>query len=283
MANVGAGGHILVLESCGGMITGAVAERLGGHGAVCAAYIGSRSPSIDVVRSFNFTPEVRATVKQAPLVALLQTRQQQLVQEETAAEKAKAASIPKVGDQATCDTDAAEAKDPVLIEEAEPMDTAGEAGPTSAPSAAAAQEEAVQGTTENNNKEEKKPSTPSSTRSSYGGPPFSGCIIAGGPLHPTTALQALFPLMAPSSSFAVASLHLQPLAEAMFALRTSGAAVNMAVQETWYREQQVLPGRTHPTMAMNHGGGYFLSGTVTLIGTKLPLVLPSADGGELRW
>ena len=68
----------------------------------------------------------------------------------------------------------------------------------------------------------------------------------------------------------VASIF-HPLAEAMNALKAGGLAVCMTVQEPWYREQQVLPGRTHPTMVMNHGGGYLLSGTVTLAGTRLAL------------
>lgn len=36
MANVGAHGRALVLEACGGLVTGAVAERMGGFGQVAA-------------------------------------------------------------------------------------------------------------------------------------------------------------------------------------------------------------------------------------------------------
>jgi tRNA (adenine-N(1)-)-methyltransferase non-catalytic subunit len=58
----------------------------------------------------------------------------------------------------------------------------------------------------------------------------------------------------------------------MNTLRSTGSAVNLMVQETWYRKQQVLPKRTHPLMNMNHGGGYMLSGTVTATGAALPMM-----------
>lgn len=33
------------------------------------------------------------------------------------------------------------------------------------------------------------------------------------------------------------------------------------LQESWWRELQVLPSRTHPTMSTSGTGGYLLSGT----------------------
>ena len=46
MANVGAHGRALVLEACGGLVTGAVAERMGGFGQVPALPL-SMKPSVD--------------------------------------------------------------------------------------------------------------------------------------------------------------------------------------------------------------------------------------------
>ena len=277
MANVGPSTRILVLENCGGMVTGAVAERLGGHGVVCTTYLGSRPSSIDVVRSFNFTKEVSETIKQAPLIELLQMRQRQLRE----AEKTKTTMGADLATAAENDATVEVAPKETEAEQAQLMDTADEGGvgnisavPTIAEATVSLK--AVQGNTETE-KEEIPRTTTFSPINSYGGPPFSGCIIAGSAIHPSTALHAVFPLLAPSASFAVASLHLQPLADAMYALKTSGAAVGMTVQEPWYREQQVLPGRTHPTMSMNHGGGYLLCGTVTQVGRNLPLMLPTPN------
>lgn len=42
------------------------------------------------------------------------------------------------------------------------------------------------------------------------------------------------------------------------------SAVAMELQESWLREYQVLPGRTHPTMQTSGSGGYILSGIKVL-------------------
>ena len=39
-----------------------------------------------------------------------------------------------------------------------------------------------------------------------------------------------------------------------------GSAVNIDVTETWMREYQVLPGRSHPLMRMDNASGYILTG-----------------------
>jgi len=38
-------------------------------------------------------------------------------------------------------------------------------------------------------------------------------------------------------------------------------AINLRLTDTWFREYQVLEGRTHPNMAMSQNGGYLLMGT----------------------
>lgn len=46
----------------------------------------------------------------------------------------------------------------------------------------------------------------------------------------------------------------------MHHLRTEAAAVQLQLSETWMREYQVLPQRTHPLMTMSGTGGYLLTG-----------------------
>ena len=43
-------------------------------------------------------------------------------------------------------------------------------------------------------------------------------------------------------------------------LQVSKEAVALQLQESWWREYQVLPGRTHPEMMASGTGGYVLSG-----------------------
>jgi tRNA (adenine-N(1)-)-methyltransferase non-catalytic subunit len=242
MANVGPGSKILVLENCGGMITGAVAERMGGYGTVCATYLEPHGKGIEIVKSFNFTNEILETVCRAPLVGLLKKKRQQLEKEKVRKE--------------------AEAV------ETEPMPEDASLPPSAAAAAGA--------DTSTNGEGDGGEISNSNKKTDISNPPFSGCILCNPLLHPKTALNALFPLLSPSASFAVWSQTLQPLADTMNDLRRTGSAVSLMVQETWYRKQQVLPQRTHPTMSMNHGGGYLLSGIVTVVGTKVPLAsLPS--------
>ena len=38
-------------------------------------------------------------------------------------------------------------------------------------------------------------------------------------------------------------------------------AINLRLTDSWFREYQVLEGRTHPNMTMSQNGGYLLTGT----------------------
>ncbi|KAK9916890.1 hypothetical protein WJX75_008379 [Coccomyxa subellipsoidea] len=139
LANIGAHAGVLVVETCSGLVTGAVAERLGGSGLVVSGFTGLKPPSLDIVRQFNF---------------------------------------------------------------------------------------------------------PASSK-------------AGMPL---ALLRKVLPLLAPSGAFAIFANCLQPLAECMLALQVSKEAVALQLQESWWREHQVLPGRTHPEMMVSATGGYILTG-----------------------
>ena len=256
MANVGPGAKNLVLENSGGMVTGAVAERMGGYGSVCATYLEPHPRGIEISASFNFSPEILASISRASLVALLKTRREQL---QTEQEERANKDDNKVEGTEDVDTDN---KD-VLESE-----TGAEAMPVDPPAAAVAE---ASNPVDTANAPADTVAVANSSKAKVANPPFSGCIISNPTLHPKTALRAVFPLLAPSATFAVWSQQLQPLAEAMNDLRASGTAVSLAVQETWYRKQQVLPKRTHPGMNMNHGGGYLLSGIVTVAGTQVPM------------
>lgn len=90
---------------------------------------------------------------------------------------------------------------------------------------------------------------------------FDCCIIAAPSNHPTSVVKKLLPLLAPSASFVIFSNWQQPLAECHLALQQSKQALNLTLAESWWREYQVLPARTHPTMSAYGTGGYILSGT----------------------
>ncbi len=55
-------------------------------------------------------------------------------------------------------------------------------------------------------------------------------------------------------------------------------AINLRLADSWFREYQVLEGRTHPNMTMLQNGGYLLMGTKLCPRTGKN----ELDKGELR-
>jgi hypothetical protein len=53
---------------------------------------------------------------------------------------------------------------------------------------------------------------------------------------------------------------MEPLAHCFLELQRNNLAINLRLTDTWMREYQVLPGRTHPHMTMSQNGGFLLTG-----------------------
>ncbi|GJN38349.1 hypothetical protein PR202_gb27382 [Eleusine coracana subsp. coracana] len=70
MANVGPYSDVLVVDMVGGLVAGAVAERLGGTGYVCSTYLGKAPSSIDIIRLYNLSGDMTSRIVQAPLSEL---------------------------------------------------------------------------------------------------------------------------------------------------------------------------------------------------------------------
>ncbi|XP_043201481.1 tRNA (adenine(58)-N(1))-methyltransferase non-catalytic subunit TRM6-like [Amphibalanus amphitrite] len=77
--------------------------------------------------------------------------------------------------------------------------------------------------------------------------------------HPVNLLRYLLRFLAVSRPFAVFCPYKEPLLECYFAMKAEGC-IMLKVTETWLRNYQVLPERTHPEINMSGGGGYILSG-----------------------
>jgi len=85
-------------------------------------------------------------------------------------------------------------------------------------------------------------------------------VSCGYRTHPLQPLQALWPYLLPGCPFVVACPYLQPLEEMYMKVKSMGGN-NLRVCETFLREFQCLPERTHPHVMMSASGGYFLRGT----------------------
>lgn len=88
----------------------------------------------------------------------------------------------------------------------------------------------------------------------------SDSLILATKYDPTTTLLGMFPFLAPSCPFIVLSEHMEPLVECFKTLKDQELAINLRLSDTWMREFQVLPSRTHPQMTMSQSGGFLLTG-----------------------
>jgi tRNA (adenine-N(1)-)-methyltransferase non-catalytic subunit len=81
--------------------------------------------------------------------------------------------------------------------------------------------------------------------------------------HALHILSAVLPLLSAGAKIAIFCPFVEPLTEAALYIRTNDLAVDVSLTQLWVRQFQVLPGRTRPSMNMNDGSGYLLSGTIT--------------------
>ncbi|ESO87742.1 hypothetical protein LOTGIDRAFT_234974 [Lottia gigantea] len=86
-------------------------------------------------------------------------------------------------------------------------------------------------------------------------------LIISSKFHPTPLLMRMLEFINPSRPVVVYSQHIEPLLDCYMKLKGSGKGVNLHITETWYREYQVLPQRTHPVVRMSGTGGYLLTFT----------------------
>ena len=78
--------------------------------------------------------------------------------------------------------------------------------------------------------------------------------------HPKVLLTHMLKYLSPGCPFAVYFAYQEPLMECYVTLRELNLATNVEITETWCRNIQVLPNRTHPEIVMSSTGGYILKG-----------------------
>lgn len=240
MANVSSNSDILVVDMVGGLITGAVAERLGGTGFVCNSYFGQAPYSMDIVRIFNLSDEICKRIVRSPISDLLSHREspEQIVQQDGVS-NVESQQNDQICASASMEEISLSSENGISdlgtenIEPAKEVRKAPKAGEK-------AQKETIDLWKENG---------------------FSSLIIAAPELDTWTLVRDLLPLLANSAPFAIYHQYLQPLATCMHNLQLEKMAIGLQISEPWLREYQVLPSRTHPCMQMSAFGGYILTGT----------------------
>ncbi|KAK4275118.1 hypothetical protein QN277_018253 [Acacia crassicarpa] len=244
MANVSCHSDILVVDMVGGLLTGSVAERLGGTGFVCNSYLGTAPYSMDIVRIFNFSDEICKRIVRSPISDLLIQKEspEQIIHHDdvcnmeslTNNQVSTSVRVDEISDPSGSEISEQGA------ENVENINIPAIRVSKSTKAGERAQQETINLWKENG---------------------FSSLIIAAPDLDTWTLVRDLLPLLSNSAPFAIYHQYLQPLATCMHNLQVGKMAIGLQITEPWLREYQVLPSRTHPCMQMSAFGGYILSGT----------------------
>lgn len=245
MANVSSNSDILVVDMVGGLLTGAVAERLGGTGFVCNSYLG-QAPSMDIVRIFNLSDEICKRIVRSSISDLL-------------SEKESSQQNPKHDDGSVESQLNNQMGASVSMEEISHSSENGisDLGADNAENIENSTFPALRACKAIKAGEKASQEIIDSWKENG----FSSLIIAAPDLDTWTLIKDLLPLLSNSAPFAIYHQYLQPLATCMHNLQLEKMAIGLQITEPWLREYQVLPSRTHPCMQMSAFGGYILSGT----------------------
>ncbi|CAH3150084.1 unnamed protein product [Porites lobata] len=233
MSNVRAHCRMMVVESCQGMLVGALLERMGGIGSLIQIYSGD-FPGRQALDYFNFPKAFMESLSGFPMdkITTLGTSTADTKMPLSAAESSDAAA------QAAAPTN-------------ETSDGRSNSGEEEDGNSMTEQEKLVRRTRRQN--EESK------ARQELENGNIDGLVVASR-FQPSPLVMSLLPRLAPSRPFVVYCQYKEPLMECYVNLRERGTAINIHLTETWWRHYQVLPARTHPEIAMNGTGGYLLCG-----------------------
>ncbi|KAF1794516.1 tRNA (adenine(58)-N(1))-methyltransferase non-catalytic subunit TRM6 [Phytophthora cactorum] len=227
--NIFAGGQVLVVDTCMGLVAGAIAERQGGSGRVICPYEGQQ-PAADILRRFNFDKRTLESIHYMPFkqVRMLEMKEEEVV------EPAKVA------------------RDGLTPEERGQLATERAKNFTPEQQKRYAEKKARR---EQTKLYRQKPSTIRQWAREK-----SDSLVIAANYDPEEVLMALLPYLGRSKPFVVYSEFLEPLTRTFATLQKMEAIIDLQLNETWTRDNQVLPGRTHPEMNMSACSGYLLSG-----------------------
>ena len=232
--NVYAGVQATVFDTCSGVVLAAVAERLGGHGRILAPYAGTH-PSMDACKQMNFSPDVERAIisfHTSEFGKLEATAGEEWPDESPEAVSARTqAVIDDIG--------------PQLAKKLDSFKTPKE------------RDAFVEKRNARLCRQGAKPQ-PATIRHWLRGK--SDSLIISTHFHPTAVLLQLWPTLAPAAPFVVFCEYVEPLVQCFRELQKRQIACKLQLGNTWTREFQVLPGRTHPAMNMTSCSGFILTG-----------------------
>ncbi|XP_072167915.1 tRNA (adenine(58)-N(1))-methyltransferase non-catalytic subunit TRM6-like [Diadema setosum] len=298
--NVQSGSKVMMAEHCQGLLVGAVVERLAGLGSI-VQFHSEDFPAHTALNAYNFSKQSREVLHTFPLKDVYQHLLKDTTEEEERTGQCVAGVRNDDEDAAgsvAMETDAAErTRDEAEVDSAEGRmpslaeDVVSSSVPASSKDAGMMDASCEGVDDENSSSPEDKDDgvkTESSAKKSH---PHRvqdemklerrrrrleamtkmkdlllkrdmDTLLLVCKFHPAELLMALIDFLALSRPFAVYSPFKEPLVDCYVKLRDRGGVINIRLTETWLRDYQVLPDRTHPMINMSGTGGYLLTGIV---------------------
>ncbi|XP_046769649.1 tRNA (adenine(58)-N(1))-methyltransferase non-catalytic subunit TRM6 isoform X1 [Gallus gallus] len=270
LGNVRAGNKMIVMETCAGLVLGAVMERMGGYGSIIQMYPGG-GPIRAATSCFGFPKPFFNNLHEFPLSKVdsllcgtlsMETLPSEpedtaLTEEETnGLVDEKQTSVQGTEEESSAET----AMEINQTEEQETMDINAE----DAEFKENKERENKENVREKQRKQWERTKKLTEAAALLREKNADGLLVAS-KFHPTPLLLSLLEFVAPSRPFVVYCQYKEPLLECYTKLRERGGVVNLKLSETWLRSYQVLPDRSHPKLTMSGGGGYILSGITVVL------------------
>uniref|UniRef100_A0A8C3P5C4 tRNA (adenine(58)-N(1))-methyltransferase non-catalytic subunit TRM6 n=1 Tax=Cyanoderma ruficeps TaxID=181631 RepID=A0A8C3P5C4_9PASS len=252
LGNVHAGTKMIVMETCAGLVLGAVMERMGGYGSIVQMYPGG-GPVRAATSCFGFPREFFDNLHEFPL-----SRVQSLLGGTFSAEPEEMPLLEEESNGLSEEKQQETEEEPAEISPAEEQDTM---------DISAEELNCLFCCSKVRDKQIKQWERRKKLKEAaalLGEKNADGLIVAS-KFHPTPLLLSLLEFVAPSRPFVVYCQYKEPLLDCYTKLRERGGVINLKLSESWLRNYQVLPDRSHPKLSMSGGGGYLLSGITVLL------------------
>uniref|UniRef100_A0A452H842 tRNA (adenine(58)-N(1))-methyltransferase non-catalytic subunit TRM6 n=1 Tax=Gopherus agassizii TaxID=38772 RepID=A0A452H842_9SAUR len=286
LGNIRAGNKMIVMETCAGLVLGAIMERMGGYGSIIQMYPGG-GPVRAATSCFGFPEFFFNTLYEFPLSKVDSLVSGTFSSETLPSEPEYNVPVEEERNGSldekqtlTQETEEESSTEAVVesneTEEQETMDLAAEDTEY--------KETKEKGNKENIREKQRKQQERRrklvETAALLEEKNADGLIVASR-FHPTPLLLSLLEFVAPSRPFVVYCQYKEPLLECYTKLREKGGVINLKLSETWLRNYQVLPDRSHPKLTMSGGGGYLLSG-ITVTAEKVQSDASSLEGQKME-
>ena len=235
-ANISAGCKILLFDTCCGVVTGACAQRMGGYGLIHSIFTGQAPCFVDLIGRFNLSFVEHSSIKwlHAGQIFHDDINKKQDGEDYELIERNRIVWPCSLY--------------PHTQKYVETMKT---------------DEDRIQFMNKRANRFARKltrPTADENLQSLEESTKKCDSLILACNYDPTHTLLTLLPYLETSCPFVVFYEYLEPLVQCFREIQNQGLAINLRLTDTWMREYQILPNRTHPNMNMSQNGGFILTG-----------------------